>query len=104
MGFQGDEAAGSVAVPPGVRVLTGRKINVPAGTDDARIEWNGVPGATYYKVYQEGRFEAEAGAPANSCYDTDTNSSWGAFIATEYQVLACNKAGRSASAATVLVR
>ena len=98
------EAAGPVAIPPEVSRLTGRKIPVVLDTDDALIEWVDVPEATHYRVYQEGRFETTIPAPVNRYRDRNTNTSFGAFIATEYQVLACNKAGCSSTAATVLVR
>ena len=74
------------------------------GTDHAEIGWHEVPGATYYRVYQEGEREAEVPAPRTSYYDADPNSFFFRFSATAYQVLACNKAGCSSSAVAVVVR
>ena len=98
------EAAGSVAIPPAVTGLWGTAVDIFAGTDDVEIAWDEVPGATYYRVYQDGRREAEITAPRTSYYDKDPNSSVFVLTTTTYQVLACNKSGCSSSAAAVVVR
>lgn len=98
------EAAGSVAVPPAVTGLWGAAVDVFAGTDDVELAWDEVPGATYYRVYQDGGREAEVTAPRTSYYDGDPNSLVFQLTTTTYQVLACNKSGCSSSAAAVVVR
>lgn len=92
------EAAGPVAIPsaPNIR---GEKVNVSVGTDNAKVIWDKVDGATYYRVYQSDRrnekLDAEVSAPETSYHDGSPNSSWGAFYTTTYRVKACNKAGCS---------
>ena len=98
------EASGAVAIPPAATGIWGTKVEVSFGTDNAEIGWDEVPGATYYRVYQEGEREAEVPAPRTSYYDAHPNSIFFSFSATAYQVLACNKAGCSSSAAAVVVR
>ena len=98
------EASGAVAIPPTATGIWGTKVDVSFRTDDAEIGWDEVPGATYYRVYQEGEREAEVPAPRTSYYDADPNSFYFQFSATAYQVLACNMAGCSPSAAAVVVR
>jgi len=98
------EASGPVAIPPPATGIRGTKVEVPLGTDEAEIGWDDVPGATYYRVYQEGMREAEVAAPRTSYYDAHPNSRVFEFVPTPYQVLACNKAGCSSSAASIVVR
>ncbi|MCY3676349.1 MAG: Ig-like domain-containing protein [Gemmatimonadetes bacterium] len=98
------EASGAVAIPPLATGIRGSRVEVPLGTDEAEIGWDEVPGATYYRVYQEGEREAEVAAPGTSYYDSHPNSRVFEFVPTRYQVLACNKAGCSTSAAAIVVR
>ena len=88
------EAVGLVDIPS-PPTIHAEKVEV-FGTDNARVTWDEVNGATYYEVYQEGDFDAEVSAPNTSCYDRDPNSSFLAFLATTYTVKACNKSGCSA--------
>ena len=93
------EAADPVAIPsaPSIR---GEKVNVTMGTDNAKVIWDKVDGATYYLVYQSDRsnekLDAEVSAPEVGYHDGSPNSSLGAFYTTTYRVKACNKAGCSA--------
>ncbi len=98
------EAAGPVAIPsaPSIR---GEKVNVTAGTDNAKVIWDKVDGATYYLVYQSDRgyekLDADVSAPETSYHDISPNSSLFAFYTTTYRVKACNKAGCSAFSESV---
>lgn len=98
------EAAGPVAIPsaPSIR---GQKIDVSGGTDEAKVIWDKVDGATYYQVYQSDRsnekLDAEVSAPYTSYHDGSPNSSWFEFYTTTYRVKACNKAGCSAFSESV---
>ena len=98
------EAAGPVTIPPapGIR---GQKIDVSGGTDNAKVTWDKVDGATYYLVYQSGSgnetLDAEVSAPQTGYHDGSPNSSWFAFYTTTYRVKACNKAGCSAFSESV---
>ena len=98
------EVAGPVEIPPVPTGLRGRKVNIRLAPDDARIDWDPTPRATYYKVYQDGQYEAEISAPRTSYYDGDPNTFVGALSSTAYQVRACNKAGCSPSTKSVIVR
>lgn len=97
------EAAGPVDTPPAPSIR-GQKIDVSGDTDDAKVLWDEVEGATYYHVYQEQDLDAEVSAPATSYHDRSPNSSMFAFQATTYKVRACNKAGCSPLSETVTVR
>ena len=98
------EADGPVAIPsaPSIR---GQKIDVSGGTDEAKVTWNRVDGATYYQVYQSDSgnetLDAEVSAPQTGYHDGSPNSSWFAFYTTTYRVKACNKAGCSAFSESV---
>ena len=79
-------------------------------TDDAKIIWEEVDGATYYQVYQSDsrgrgeKLDAEVSAPETSYYDLHPESFWLRFEATSYRVKACNKAGCSEFSERVVVR
>ncbi len=88
------ETDGPVDIPASPRIRA-EKVEV-GGTDDAMVTWDEVNGATYYRVYQEWKFDAEVSAPGTGYYDSNPNSSFFAFYATTYTVTACNKAGCSA--------
>ena len=98
------EADGPVAIPsaPSIR---GQKIDVSGGTDEAKVTWDKVDGATYYQVYQSDSgnetLDAEVSAPQTGYHDGSPNSSWFAFYTTTYRVKACNKAGCSAFSESV---
>ena len=80
------------------------------GTDEARVTWGKVDGATYYEVYQLGdnsgllppmeiewvNLDAVVSAPRTRYYDNSPRSHGWQFISTTYTVKACNKAGCSA--------
>jgi len=98
------ESDGPVAIPsaPSIR---GQKIDVSGGTDEAKVTWDKVDGATYYQVYQSDSgnetLDAEVSAPQTGYHDGSPNSSWFAFYTTTYRVKACNKAGCSAFSESV---
>ena len=48
------EAEGAVDIPSIPQGLVGEKVVRSLRSDDARIWWNPVPGATYYQIYQSG--------------------------------------------------
>ena len=98
------EAAGQVEVPSIPTGVRGMKIDVSLGTDDARVTWSAVSGATYYEVYQGSNFDAEISAPLASYRDYSPNTRFlVGFVTTMYEVRACNKAGCSAFSETVVV-
>ncbi len=94
------EVVGPVDIPAVPRIR-GEKVNVPFGTDKARVHWDPVPWATYYRVYHDNHLDAEVSAPATSYYDNHPNTFLGAYQATSYRVQACNKAGCSDFSETV---
>ena len=94
------EVVGPVDIPA-VPSIRGEKVDVPFGTDKARVHWEPVPRATYYRVYHDDHLDAEVSAPATSYYDNDPNTFLGAYQATSYRVQACNKAGCSGFSETV---
>ncbi|MDE0082085.1 MAG: hypothetical protein OXT72_05500 [Gammaproteobacteria bacterium] len=94
------EVVGPVDIPV-VPSIRGEKVNVPFGTDKARVHWDPVLWATYYRVYQDNHLDAEVSAPATSYYDNHPNTFLGAYQATSYRVQACNKAGCSDFSETV---
>lgn len=96
------EAAGPVDTPPAPSIR-GQKIDISLGTDNAKVFWDEVEGATYYQVYQGENLDAEVSAPAASYHDGSPNSSLGAFQPTTYKARACNKAGCSAFSTSVTV-
>ena len=94
------EASGPVRVPPAPTNVRVVKVNVPNGTDDARVLWEATSRATYYQVYQEYLLgsvgvDGVVSAPKTSYYDSRPNSVVGALVTTRYHVKACNKAGCS---------
>ena len=97
------EVVGPVEIPPVPTGLSGEKVDIPFGYDDARIWWDAMSRATYYEVYQEGEFDATVNAPYTSYYDSKPNESLG-FYATAYSVRACNKAGCSDLSPEFVVR
>ncbi|MDE2805436.1 MAG: hypothetical protein OXN18_09870 [Gemmatimonadota bacterium] len=96
------EAEGPVDIPA-VPTIRGEKVNIPLGTDLARVHWDAVPGATFYRVYHDNDLDAEVSAPATSYLDTDPNTFLGAYQTTAYRVKACNKAGCSDYSDTVVL-
>ncbi len=102
------EAIGPVDIPPAPDIR-GEKVDVFLFTDDARVIWEAVDGATYYEVYQSGhtggneKLDAEVSAPRTSYYDDSPNSWLGMFESTSYRVKSCNKAGCSAFSERVVV-
>lgn len=100
------EAAGPVDIPPAASIR-GEKVDVSGGTDEAKVIWDKVEGATYYEVYQSDRtnekLDAEVSAPQTSYHDGSPNSSWFEFYTTTYRVKACNKAGCSAFSKSVTI-
>ena len=93
------EAVGLVDIPS-PPTIQAEKVDV-VGTDEARVTWGKVDGATYYEVYQRGdgrafHLDAVVSAPRTSYYDDRPRSHFFQFIATTYTVRACNKAGCSA--------
>ncbi|MCY3699588.1 MAG: hypothetical protein OXH46_08135 [Gemmatimonadetes bacterium] len=97
------EVIGSVEIPPVPTGLGGEEVEVPWAANDARIWWDAMPRATYYEVYQEGKFDATVNAPYTRYYDSDPNDFLG-FYATAYSVKACNKAGCSDLSPEFVVR
>ena len=89
------EASGEVEVPSTPVNVIATKVDVRLATDDARVTWNAVIGATYYEVYQGTRLDAEVSAPQTQYYDYSPNSDFFGFVATSYKVRACNKSGCS---------
>ena len=89
------EALGEVEIPSIPVNVSATKFDVRLATDDARITWNAVKGATYYEVYQGTRLDAEVSAPATGYYDGSPNSNFFGFMPTTYRVRACNKSGCS---------
>ena len=67
----------------------------------ASLSWNGIAGATYYKVYQDDEIDAKVSAPETTHVDISPNSSFNIFFLswsfdkTVYRLKACNKAGCS---------
>ena len=89
--------ASSRVNPPAAPSLDGER--VPDWTT-ARLSWNGIAGATYYRVYQDEGLDAEVSAPGTTHVDYSPNSSYMLFLGwsfdkTVYRVKACNKAGCS---------
>ena len=105
------ESAGPVAVPSTPTGVLGKKISDLLRTDDARVIWNPVEGATYYEVFQGSdlslfrgpSLDARVSAPKTSYYDNSPNHFFWAFQTTTYKVRACNKAGCSSFSATVWI-
>ena len=111
------EAAGPVDAPSSPTGFRGEKVDVSGWTDDARVAWNAVAGATHYEVYQDSlappasrsyRLDAEISAPQTRYYDGSPNEQnlifgW-VFVTTNYKVRACNKAGCSDFSAEVTIR
>ena len=109
------ESDGPVDAPSTPTGFRGEKIDISGGTDQARVTWNAVEGATYFEVYQGSRLDAGISAPlqpycmgkggSGGCYqDRRPNSSLFAFRTTTYKVRACNKAGCSSFSGIVTVR
>ena len=96
------EVVGPVDIPA-VPTIRGEKVNIPFGTDKARVHWDPVDRATYYRVYQDNDLDAEVSAPAVSYFDNHPNTSLGAYQTTTYTVQACNKAGCSDKSGTVVI-
>ncbi len=96
------EVVGPVDIPA-VPTIRGEKVNIPFGTDLARVHWDAVPGATFYRVYHDNDLDAEVSAPATSYLDTDPNTFLGAYQTTAYRVRGCNKAGCSDHSDTVIL-
>ena len=105
------ESAGPVAVPSNPTGVLGTKISDLLRTDEARVIWNPVEGATYYEVFQGShiipargpRLDARVSAPKTSYYDNSPNHFLGAFQTTSYKVRACNKTGCSPFSASVWI-
>ena len=97
------ESDGDVDIPPIPTGVEGKKVKLRFFPDNARISWDTVAGATYYKVYQGSQFETEVSAPQVSYYDASPNRFLGGFSSTSYKVQACNKAGCSLSSESVTV-
>ena len=95
------EADGAFPIPDKPTGVRARKVAISLNHDWAEVAWNRVPGATYYKVYQEDQKDkpdAEVSAP-RTIY-TDSNPDTATFfvtyyVATGYLVSACNKSGCS---------
>jgi len=96
------EVAGPVDIPA-VPDIRGEKVNIPFGTDKARVHWDVVSWATYYRVYHDDDLDAEVSAPATSYFDNNPNTFFGAYQTTSYRVKACNKAGCSDFSDTVVI-
>ena len=96
------EVVGPVDIPA-VPEIRGEKVNIAFGTDKARVHWDPVPWATFYRVYQDNDLDAEVSAPALSYYDHDPNTSFFGYQTTSYKVQACNKAGCSENSETVVI-
>ena len=94
------EVVGPVDIPA-APTIRGEKVNISLGTDKARVHWDPVPWATYYRVYHDNHLDAEVAAPATSYYDHHPNTFLGAYQATSYRVQACNKAGCSEFSETI---
>jgi len=90
------EVAGPVDIPE-IPMVRGEKVVISGGTDKARVHWDPVPHATYYRIYQDSRDypDGDRCAPATSYYDSSPNTFFGAYQTTSYRVAACNKAGCS---------
>ena len=97
------ESDGTVDIPSTPTGVQGDKVRRLFWPDDARVSWNMVEGATYYKVYQGSKLEVEVSAPQVSYYDGSPNRFLGAFSSTSYKVQACNKAGCSPFSESVTV-
>ncbi|WP_420443985.1 cell wall-binding repeat-containing protein [Candidatus Poriferisodalis sp.] len=99
------EADREVSVPPPPQGLGGEKVDLQLRSDDARIWWDPVIGATYYQIYQSGfnnqvidfvDLDGVVVAPRVSYYDSDPNHIFlVGFTTTVYSVAACNQAGCS---------
>jgi len=96
------EVIGRVDIPA-VPDIRGEKVNIPFGTDKARVHWDPVPWATFYRVFHDNDLDAEVSAPATSYFDNHPNTFFGAYQTTTYSVKACNKAGCSDSSDTVVI-
>ena len=97
------ESDGTVDIPSTPTGVQGDKVRRLFWPDDARVSWNMVEGATYYKVYQGSKLEVEVSAPQVSYYDGSPNRIFGALASTSYKVQACNKAGCSPFSESVTV-
>ncbi len=107
------EAEGAVDVPSIPQGLVGEKVVLSLRSDDARIWWSPVPGATYYQIYQSGfdnqlptspSLDDTVFAPSTSYYDGDPNHIlFVGFSTTVYSVTACNKAGCSERSESVTI-
>ena len=97
------ESDGTVDIPSTPTGVQGDKVRRLFWPDDARVSWNMVEGATYYKVYQGSKLEVEVSAPQVRYYDGSPNRIFGALASTSYKVQACNKAGCSPFSESVTV-
>ena len=109
------EVDGQAVIPDAPTGLHGEKVDIRFRSDDARIWWSPVDGATHYEVYEGGidglfrdivhtvtgrlfgdyTLDATVFAPKTTYYDGDPNKVLFAFETTYYRVRACNKAGCS---------
>ena len=86
-----DSPLNAALAAPALRVA---KIDIPLAPDDIRVDWNAVPGATWYELYHaagEGEWQFKA-TVTNTTY-VDTSPSW--LQSDRYTVRACNADGCS---------
>ena len=90
------ESDGPVDTPSNPTNFRGEKVDLSGSTDQARVFWGAVEGATYYEVFQGSRLDQEISAPQASYHDRYPEEGFfGGFLKTSYKVRACNKAGCS---------
>ena len=82
------------ATPTGLRVS---KVNIPLAPDHIDVNWNAVPGTTWYELWHHGGFQWELKATTAQTAYRDTLPSF--LFADSYSVKACNSAGCSAFSA-----
>ena len=99
------EVDGPADVPSTPGRIRGRKFVVGgASEDEAGVNWQQSPGATFYQVFQGSDLDAEVSAPATEYRDSSPNSFLFMFAPTSYKVRACNKAGCSEFTDSVTIR
>ena len=105
------ESAGPVSVPASPTGFRGKKAGSNVFSEDARLTWNAVEGATYYELWKvshpDSSFEllVYVNAPLEAqSFDIDPNRGiLGLYRTSWCQGRACNKAGCSPFADVVTV-
>ena len=73
------------------------KVDIPLAPDHIDVNWNAVPGTTWYELWHHGGFQWELKATTAQTAYRDTLPSF--LFADSYSVKACNSAGCSAFSA-----